>query len=83
MAGLLFSAAGGGLAWLPVTLGWIKTAVSLGAVTLGVVTVLFLVWIKSADLPERSYRTYHPNYLWRIGFYEYRDAIVGAINGNG
>ncbi len=40
-----------------------------------------LARLRSADLPERTYRTYHPNYLWRIGFYKYRDVIVRAING--
>jgi hypothetical protein len=35
--------------------------------------------VKSRNLPLDSIRTYHPNYLWRHGFYEYLADIVGAI----
>jgi hypothetical protein len=28
---------------------------------------------------QLSIRTYHPNYLWRNGFYAYIDDIVGAL----
>jgi hypothetical protein len=38
-----------------------------------------LARVKSRQLPANSIRTYHPNYLWRNGFYEYLAEIVGAI----
>ena len=38
-----------------------------------------LARVKSRRLPVDSIRTYHPNYLWRHGFYEYLAEIVGAI----
>lgn len=38
-----------------------------------------LARVKSRQLPVDSIRTYHPNYLWRNGFYEYLAEIVGAI----
>jgi hypothetical protein len=38
-----------------------------------------LARVKSRQLPADSIRTYHPNYLWRHGFYEYLAEIVGAI----
>ena len=34
-----------------------------------------LVRLKSQHLPLKSIRTYHPNYLWRTGFYDYLDLI--------
>ena len=39
-----------------------------------------LARVKSCGLPINSIRTYHPNYLWRNGFYAYLDEIIGAIN---
>lgn len=39
-----------------------------------------LARVKSNRLPIDSIRTYHPNYLWRNGFYNYLDEIVGAIS---
>ena len=38
-----------------------------------------LARVKSHWLPTNSIRTYHPNYLWRHGFYEYVAEIVCAI----
>ncbi len=38
-----------------------------------------LARLASRSLPERSFRTYHPNYLWRKGFYTYLNAIVNEI----
>jgi len=42
--------------------------------------VRHLARVKSARLPTNSIRTYHPNYSWRHGFYEYLTEIVGAID---
>jgi hypothetical protein len=39
-----------------------------------------LARVKSCRLPTDSIRTYHPNYLWRHGFYEFLTEIVGAIS---
>ena len=38
-----------------------------------------LARVKSIHLPIKTIRTYHPNYLWRHGFYKYLDEIVNAI----
>ena len=40
-----------------------------------------LARVKSWLLPHNSIRTYHPNYLWRNGFYTYLDEISSAITG--
>jgi len=39
-----------------------------------------LAYIKSENLPKNTIRTYHPNYLWRRGFYNYLSEIVDAID---
>jgi hypothetical protein len=38
-----------------------------------------LARIKSIHLPVRTVRTYHPNYLWHNGFYQYLDEIANEI----
>lgn len=38
-----------------------------------------LARVRSGRLPTNSIRTYHPNYLWRHGFYEYLAEIIAAI----
>ena len=35
--------------------------------------------VGSRYLPTKSIRTYHPNYLWRNGFYQYLDEIMTEI----
>jgi hypothetical protein len=39
-----------------------------------------LAKINSENLPCNTYRTYHPGYLWRIGFHKVKDAIIDNIN---
>ena len=38
-----------------------------------------LALVQSSKLPKTSIRTYHPNYLWRNGFYEYLEDMINAI----
>jgi hypothetical protein len=38
-----------------------------------------LARVRSLYLPFKTIRTYHPNYLWRNGFYKYLDEIVNEI----
>lgn len=38
-----------------------------------------LAKVRSNSLPNMTIRTYHPNYLWRNGFYDYLDDIVNWI----
>lgn len=42
-----------------------------------------LARVTSPYLPARTVRTYHPNYLWRNGFDQYLDEILGAIDPTG
>ena len=35
-----------------------------------------LARVKCDGLPEAAFRTYHPNYLWRNGFYDYLGDII-------
>jgi hypothetical protein len=39
-----------------------------------------LARVESESLPTLSFRTYHPNYLWRFGFQGVHDAILQPIN---
>ena len=39
-----------------------------------------LARVKSKGLPKKSIRTYHPHYLWRIGFNEYLEEIIKEVH---
>lgn len=41
--------------------------------------VRHLARVKADGLPSNSIRTYHPNYLFRIGFNEYLNEILKAL----
>jgi hypothetical protein len=45
----------------------------------GAKTTRQLARLVSEHLPVASFRTYHPNYLWRHGFYDYLKDIVGEV----
>lgn len=38
-----------------------------------------LARVVSEKLPSRSFRTYHPNFLWRNRFYDYMNTIISEI----
>ena len=38
-----------------------------------------LARVQSRFLPQNTIRTYHPGYLWRIGFYDFLDEIMDAV----
>jgi hypothetical protein len=45
-------------------------------------TIRELAKVQSKHLPDNTYRTYHPGYLYRFGFYRVQDAIFNFIKQN-
>lgn len=46
----------------------------------GVRSIRQLSRVRAQGLPVNTFRTYHPNYLWRHNFYSYEKDIIAAIS---